>query len=51
MYTAELDGPAVAFRLLFHSASGGQSGPANRSGVPLEHPPYQLQPATGCRES
>ena len=36
----------MAFALLFRVMSGGQSGPARRSGVPLEQPPYQQVPAT-----
>jgi hypothetical protein len=31
----------LAPRLLYTTLSGGFSGPASRSGVPLEHPPYQ----------
>jgi len=31
----------MAPRLLLESMSGGYSGPASRSGVPLEHPPFQ----------
>ena len=36
----------MAFALLYRVTSGGQSGPARRSGVPLEQPPYQQLPAT-----
>ena len=36
---------ALAPRLLYRRVSGGFSGPASRSGVPLEHPPYQQLPA------
>ncbi len=35
----------LAPRLLYMRASGGYSGPASRSGVPLEHPPYHQFPA------
>ena len=35
----------LAPRLLYRGVSGGYSGPASRSGVPLEHPPYQQLPA------
>ena len=35
----------LAPRLLYRTVSGGFSGPASRSGVPLEHPPYQQVPA------
>jgi hypothetical protein len=35
----------LAPRLLYTTLSGGFSGPASRSGVPLEHPPYQQLPA------
>ena len=35
----------LAPRLLYETVSGGFSGPARRSGVPLEHPPYHQSPA------
>jgi len=35
----------LASRLLCRTLSGGFSGPASRSGVPLEHPPYPQLPA------
>jgi hypothetical protein len=35
----------MALQLLYRTVSGGFSGPASRSGVPLEQPPYQKLPA------
>ena len=35
----------LAPALLYRTVSGGFSGPASRSGVPLEQPPHQLLPA------
>ena len=35
----------LASRLLLIGVSGGFSGPASRSGVPLEHPPCHTLPA------
>ena len=40
----------LASRLLYQGMSGGFSGPACRSGVPLEQPPFQYC-LPGCRES
>jgi hypothetical protein len=42
--------PKLAPRLLLNNASGGFSGPASRSGVPLEHSPSNNF-LPGCRES
>ena len=35
----------LAPALLFGTSSGGFSGPARRSGVPLEQPPFHILPA------
>jgi hypothetical protein len=39
--TSRFHNSPMALRLLLESMSGGYSGPASRSGVPLEHPPFQ----------
>jgi hypothetical protein len=42
---------ALAPQLLYTTESGGSSGPARRSGAPLEQPPHQQTLPYGCRES
>jgi hypothetical protein len=41
----------MALGLLYKPVSGGSSGPARRSGIPLEQPPNQHTLPNGCRES
>ena len=43
--TAQFALAKLAPRLLHRRVSGGYSGPASRSGVPLEHPPFHILPA------